>query len=605
MDGIISKQHDKSHSIVSTGDHSSAATEDQILMADANGLPVDATNTDAEVADAVTKKHSPNADTDLDSTFEDTFLKHTDVDDVPIDGVTTDPISSNWAYDLTQVTREPTGFPNLTDTSAPTFSSPTVTLAKTGTSFDFYIKGVKYTKSANQTVNLPNGDATDIGTWYIYFNAAGTLTATKTTAWDIASADSCPVAVLFFNGAAGRICDERHGTVMDAATHDLLHYTVGCRYESGLAGTFTDPTAIAIALGVIHDEDLEYSFGAKTQCVPFYHSSGVYTFGNAQNSYRVVAATILQYDNLTNLADVTNNKYVAYWIFATMDTLTPIWAMPGQREDTLLKDARDNNKYESLSLGVLPFPEMKLLYRVLLQRTTGAPGGLYVETQDLRTVSNLSSGTYVATDHGALTGLLDDDHTQYLLTDGTRAMAADINMGTNQVVALSVPDAAGEAIRQTAKITETALEDAIDKKHVDIGARVTHSVAQAIQHNTWTVLAFDTERWDTDGMHSTVDNNSRLTCKTAGKYLIIGCSGFPVGAGAVRSCYIGRAGAIWYASYAGMGSLTVGNEVVISTIMDMAVDDYVELWVYQNSGGPLNSLKSDFRYPEFMAQKLA
>lgn len=336
-----------------------------------------------------------------------------DVDDVPVDGATTVPISSNWAFDQGTVTREPTGFPNVTDTSTPSFSSPTITLAKTGTSFDFYIQGVKYTKTVNQTVALPNGTATDTGTWYIAFNAAGTLTATKTTVWDIAAADSCPVAVLYFNGAAGRICDERHGTVMDAATHDMLHYTVGCRFESGLAGTFTDPTAIGIALGIIHDEDLEYAIGAKTQCVPFYHTSGVYTFGNAQNSYVVQVSDILQYDNLTNLTDVTNQKYVAYWVFATMDTLTPIWVLPGQRQDTLLKDARDLNKYESLSLGTLPFPEMKLLYRVLVQRN--GTSEVYVETQDLRTVSNLPSGTYVATDHGALTGLLDDDHTQYLL----------------------------------------------------------------------------------------------------------------------------------------------------------------------------------------------
>jgi len=51
------------------------------------------------------------------------------------------------------------------------------------------------------------------------------------------------------------------------------------------------------------------------------------------------------------------------------------------------------------------------------------------------------------------------------MADGSVPMTADINTATHQVVALSVPDAAGEAIRQTAKITEVALEDAVDKKH--------------------------------------------------------------------------------------------------------------------------------------------
>lgn len=50
--------HDRLHSITSTSDHSSSATSGRILKADANGLPVNATNTDTDVADAVTKKHS-------------------------------------------------------------------------------------------------------------------------------------------------------------------------------------------------------------------------------------------------------------------------------------------------------------------------------------------------------------------------------------------------------------------------------------------------------------------------------------------------------------------------------------------------------------------
>src|SRR5690606_32942061 len=37
----------------------------------------------------------------------------------------------------------------------------------------------------------------------------------------------------------------------------------------------------------------------------------------------------------------------------------------------------------------------------------------------------------VVTDHGALTGLSDDDHTQYLLVNGSRAMTGSLDMGTN------------------------------------------------------------------------------------------------------------------------------------------------------------------------------
>ena len=38
------------------------------------------------------------------------------------------------------------------------------------------------------------------------------------------------------------------------------------------------------------------------------------------------------------------------------------------------------------------------------------------------------------TDHGGLTGLTDDDHPQYLLVDGTRAMSGSIDMGGNTIV---------------------------------------------------------------------------------------------------------------------------------------------------------------------------
>jgi len=46
--------HNRSHAITGAPDHISAATAGQMLKADANGLPVDATNTDVAVAAAVT-----------------------------------------------------------------------------------------------------------------------------------------------------------------------------------------------------------------------------------------------------------------------------------------------------------------------------------------------------------------------------------------------------------------------------------------------------------------------------------------------------------------------------------------------------------------------
>lgn len=48
-------------------------------------------------------------------------------------------------------------------------------------------------------------------------------------------------------------------------------------------------------------------------------------------------------------------------------------------------------------------------------------------------------------DHGALTGLTDDDHPQYLLTDGSRILTGDFNAGTNQLTNLGAPVAGTDA----------------------------------------------------------------------------------------------------------------------------------------------------------------
>ena len=50
--------HARQHAITSTSDHTSSATSGQMLKADANGLPVNATNTDAQVSAAVTASHA-------------------------------------------------------------------------------------------------------------------------------------------------------------------------------------------------------------------------------------------------------------------------------------------------------------------------------------------------------------------------------------------------------------------------------------------------------------------------------------------------------------------------------------------------------------------
>jgi len=64
VSSAISNSHSRQHSITSTADHTSTATPGKLLKADANGLPIEATNTDTEVASAVSKAHDAVTVTD-------------------------------------------------------------------------------------------------------------------------------------------------------------------------------------------------------------------------------------------------------------------------------------------------------------------------------------------------------------------------------------------------------------------------------------------------------------------------------------------------------------------------------------------------------------
>lgn len=62
------------------------------------------------------------------------------------------------------------------------------------------------------------------------------------------------------------------------------------------------------------------------------------------------------------------------------------------------------------------------------------------------------------TDHGQLSGLADDDHPQYLLVNGGRALSGSLNLGGNRVTSLGAATAAADAVRfdQSVKVADPA-----------------------------------------------------------------------------------------------------------------------------------------------------
>jgi hypothetical protein len=154
------------------------------------------------------------------------------------------------------------------------------------------------------------------------------------------------------------------------------------------------------------------------------------------------------------------------------------------------------------------------------------------------------------------------------------------------------------------------IEQGIFEAHLMPAVRVFHNANQSITNAVTTALAFNSERFDTfagaaDTQHDTVTNNNRLTCRYAGKYLIGGNCSFASNATGVRTLSI--------QSQAGT---TVGDvqidacsggvtDLSVSTMWDMAVNDWVQMLVFQNSGGALNVLVSAAVSPEFWMVRVA
>ena len=132
--------------------------------------------------------------------------------------------------------------------------------------------------------------------------------------------------------------------------------------------------------------------------------------------------------------------------------------------------------------------------------------------------------------------------------------------------------------------------------------RARRTTDQAIADVTTTIMAFDAELFDTDTIHDNVTNNSRLTCRTAGVYIISATVQWEVDAVGLRGIYILHNGATVIAdnqTLAVTDAATSTNQT-ISAIYSLAVNDYVELQVRQASGGSLDVQTAGNYSPEFM-----
>lgn len=131
-------------------------------------------------------------------------------------------------------------------------------------------------------------------------------------------------------------------------------------------------------------------------------------------------------------------------------------------------------------------------------------------------------------------------------------------------------------------------------------ARVYNTANLAIPNSTITALTFNSERYDTGGCHSTASNTSRLTVPSGGGgvYHLGASVNFASNATGTRAAAIRLNGATTLANVeVGAQSGTLG--LVVSCDYKLSAGDYVEVTVYQASGGSLNVTTNSSFSPEF------
>ena len=120
--------------------------------------------------------------------------------------------------------------------------------------------------------------------------------------------------------------------------------------------------------------------------------------------------------------------------------------------------------------------------------------------------------------------------------------------------------------------------------------RAYHNTSQHSNATVYTYLALNSSSTDTDGIHDNSVNNSRLTCKTSGLYMITGNAEFGMtNDSGIRAVLIRKNGMTIIASQvSGMVPLSIGYITgTVTTVAEMYVGDYVELGIAQTSGTEL------------------
>jgi hypothetical protein len=122
-----------------------------------------------------------------------------------------------------------------------------------------------------------------------------------------------------------------------------------------------------------------------------------------------------------------------------------------------------------------------------------------------------------------------------------------------------------------------------------VGTAVYSSSDQTIPNGTFTTVTYGDEYWDTDSFHSTVTNTGRITIPTGkdGKYLVNVFGTWAGAASGNRELRVRKNGSTDLANNR-LNGVTSAFTMQMSFQVNLVATDYIELQVYQLSGGNLD-----------------
>lgn len=354
---------------------------------------------------------------------------------------------------ISEVTNEPMGFVARTDSSISfNNSTRTFTIAPVSTYYEVWTKGTKRVVSSTLTVTIPNTS----GLYYICFNADGTLIQ-QTSFFNLEN--QTPVAYVYWNATqtyASFVADERHGVVMDWKTHEYLHRTHGAQFASGFAasnyvvggnGSLDSHMQLDLDGGSFYDEDLKIDIvHSNTPAnvweqdlqgpakIPMFYLDGAAAEWKVDTSTNFPLKSGVarpQYNNPNagnwTTSDIAENKYGVTFILATNNINNPVIGIIGQQARDTQGEAEAIN-FGDLVLTGFPIVEFRPLYKLVYKCSSvyaNTAKASLVSIWDMRTITQVTLSQYNATDHGNLSGLGDDDHTQYVHISQPRTISAD------------------------------------------------------------------------------------------------------------------------------------------------------------------------------------